>query len=181
MEKFDKVKIFGHVKNCKIEFNGEVVSVENTEKDYVSFYYKGKLLKIHEKQCQLLKLGYPHTIYVRDSGLDGLIPAINRESCEVVNADISNCYARQGSHWIRYYSDPRDNYISNISEEQEKEEDFDSFEVLISKEKLKKILLDNKLSESNVEANSLYKRVLIFVPYMKYQLELKQPHFEHKL
>lgn len=152
MQKHDVVKVFGIATSDQSshEFNGELVVVDTIEKSSVFFYFKKQYFKAHLKQTEKVSFLYPNFIYVRD-------PYLNEEDPDkvvVTPTDIANCYARRGSHWIKYIIDPDSLHL--LGEEDEdlaKEKALAVADVIVSREKFAAILKESlpDLDDSKID------------------------------
>lgn len=132
------VKIYGLVADSTgktKDFKGEIVTLE----DNGEFTFESNTYKPHPKQTEPVELLYPNEIWVKEPSLD-TDPA-DPDKVIVEATEISNCYARRGSHWVRYFIDPQS--LTILGEESEavaEEKAMQVAKIIVSKDTLTKAL-----------------------------------------
>lgn len=135
MTKHAIVHVYGaaiDTENKVLEFNGELCSIESFNESSCLFYFQKRLFRVHKNQVKKAELLYPNVIYVREPSLQG-----PEDEVIVEKTDIANCYARRGSHWIKYIIAPESLIL--MSEEDEKlaeEKAWAVSDIIVSREKL---------------------------------------------
>jgi hypothetical protein len=133
-------RVFGMVRGGAgfAEFKGEIVSVDRIDGDNVDFFHLGSKFSAHKRQLGSVALLYPNVIYVKEPSLEN---SSDDGDVFVKTTEISNCYARRGSHWVKYIIDPQ--YLALIDEEDETEANqkaLECAEIFVSAGKLHSIL-----------------------------------------
>ena len=142
------VKVFGLVANEKgiaKEFNGEIVKVD----DDGFFLFENEIYKPHQKQTEIVSLLYPNVIWVKEPSLD--VDPLNPEELLLQETEISNCYARRGSHWIKYFIDPKSLILCGEDDEEQAEiKALEVADIIVSKARLKQVLEDVGITDPKI-------------------------------
>ena len=145
-------RVFGLAQGKKEtrDFNGEIVYIEDASSNKVTFEFEGKPFTVRKEQLKLAELLFPATIYVREGGLHNL-------QCEkdvVINdGQIANCYARRGSHWIKYHIDPKDLVLIDEDDEELAIELAQKVANLVfTQDHLRSVLKKSSLSDEEIES-----------------------------
>ena len=142
------VKVFGlgaNEKGLTKEFNGEIVKID----DDGFFLFENEIYKPHLKQTEIVSLLYPNVIWVKEPGLH--TDPLNPDELIIEETEISNGYARRGSHWIKYFIDPKSLILCDEEDEEQAEiKALEVADIIVSKSRLKQVLEDIGITDPQV-------------------------------
>lgn len=117
----DFARVFGLVRGGAgfAEFSGEVVLVQKDDGEKCQFSHQGSLFECHKRQLSKIDFLYPNIIYVKEPSLK-----LNDKysKCVIEDCQIYNCYARCGSHWVKYIIAPEELIVTDEDDEQKAQE-----------------------------------------------------------
>lgn len=145
------VKVFGLIP-CEAgapkEFNGEIVNLT----DDGLFFFENENYRPHIKQTEAVSLLYPNEIWVKEPDVSPYEDeGESDESVIVRDTQISNCYARRGSHWIRYIIDPKSLVITGEEDEEQAEiKALEIADIIVNKAHLKQVLQNAGITDPKI-------------------------------
>lgn len=103
------------------EFNGEVVKITLLNESHAHFTWENIKYQASCHQIKETSFVYRPVIYINEGSLDKLdeLEKSDPVQAHVVEAKISNAYARRGTHWLKFHLDPSSLIISGDEAEDE--------------------------------------------------------------